>query len=369
MRGFYKFSPPARLVEQAALPTFLSLHREQTMIRVALIGYGYAGRVFHAPLLQSVPGLQLTLVGSSRPDEVRAALPGVVVLPLEQALLQPDIDLVVIATPNDSHAPLARRALEAGKHVVIDKPFALDLAEAQGVAALATEQNRVLSVFHNRRWDSDFLAVREAIDGGLLGEVAHFESHIDRYRPQVRERWRESAVPGGGIWFDLGPHLVDQALQLFGQPCAVSAQLAQQRAGAQTVDWAHVLLDYGPRRVVLHASMLVAGGSPRFTVHGSRGSLVKVSADIQERQLLAGQLPGEADWGVDVEPARFYDGADGSVRELAVPRGRQQAYYEQLRDALLGRAANPVTPEEALAVMRVIEAAERSAEQQRVIVL
>ncbi|MCW3478437.1 oxidoreductase [Neisseriaceae bacterium JH1-16] len=339
------------------------------MIRVALIGYGYAGRVFHAPLLQAVPGLHLTLVGSSRPDEVRAALPGVAVLPPEQALLQPDIDLVVIATPNDSHAPLARQALEAGKHVVVDKPFALDLAEAQGVAALAAERGRVLSVFHNRRWDSDFLAVRAAIGDGLLGEVAHFESHIDRYRPQVRERWRESAVPGGGIWCDLGPHLVDQALQLFGQPLAVSAQLARQRDGAQAVDWVHVLLDYGPRRVVLHASMLVAGGSPRFTVHGSRGSLVKVSADIQERQLLAGLTPRSAEWGIDDEPARFYDGADGSVRDLAVPRGFQQAYYEQLRDALLGKGSNPVAPEQALAVMRVIEAAQQSAEQERVIVM
>ncbi|MDN0077307.1 oxidoreductase [Crenobacter sp. SG2303] len=339
------------------------------MIRVALIGFGYAGRVFHAPLIQATSGLHLTLVGSSRPDDVRAALPGVAVLPSEQALLHPDVDLVVIATPNDTHAPLARQALLAGKDVVIDKPFALDLAEAQGVAELAAQQKRLLSVFHNRRWDSDFLAVKTAIDEGLLGEVVHFESHIDRYRPQVRERWRESAVPGGGVWFDLGPHLVDQTLQLFGQPCAVSAQLARQRAGAQAVDWAHVLLDYGQRRVVLHASMLVAGGSSRFTVHGSRGSLVKHSADIQERQLLAGLLPGEAEWGVDEEPARFYDGSDGSVHELAVPRGCQQAYYEQLRDALLGKCANPVLPEQALAVMRVIEAAQQSAEQERVIVL
>ena len=188
-------------------------------IHVALIGYGFAGHTFHAPLIAATPGLRLSVVGSRDAGKVQADHPEVAVLadPFAAAT-DARADLVVIATPNDSHAPLARAALAAGKHVVVDKPFTLDLAQARGLAALAAQHGRLLSVFQNRRWDSDYLGIRQVIDDGLLGEVAHFESHIDRYRPQVRERWREQAGPGSGLWWDLGPHLVDQALHLFGLP-------------------------------------------------------------------------------------------------------------------------------------------------------
>jgi predicted dehydrogenase len=270
-----------------------------------------------------------------------------------------DIDLVVIASPNDSHAPLARAALAAGKDVVVDKPFTLDMAEARALIALADEGGRLLSVFHNRRWDSDYVTVRQAIGDGLVGTVAHFESHIDRYRPEVRQRWREADGPGSGLWFDLGPHLADQALQLFGLPHAVTASLVLQRDGAKADDWAHVVLDYGQRRVVLHASMLVAGGSPRFTVHGDRGSVVKRRIDRQESQLLAGMKPGAAGWGDDEDPLLVYD-ADGAVTERAALTGDQRGYYAQVAAALRGEGRNPVPPLEALAVMAVIEAAQRS---------
>lgn len=334
--------------------------------RVALIGYGYAGKTFHTPLIAATPRLALTLVASSDAGKVHADLPDVEVVadPL-RAIGDERIDLVVVATPNDSHAPLARAALEAGRHVVVDKPFTATLAEARELAALATQQQRLLSVFHNRRWDSDFLGVRQVIDDDLIGAVTHFESHFDRFRPQVRKRWREQAGAGSGLWFDLGPHLVDQALQLFGLPDRVTASFATQREDAQTEDWAHVVLDYGARRVLLHGSMLAAGGSARFTVHGNRGSLVKPGMDPQEVQLLRELRPGDADWGVDDDALLLYDGSDAPPRRLPTPPGDQGRYYSAIRDALAGHGDNPVTPLQAVAVMAVLETATKAAHSGR----
>lgn len=328
---------------------------------VALIGYGYAGRTFHAPLIGATPGLRLAVVVSGDAGKVHADLPDVtVVADAHAAIGDPRVDIVVIATPNDTHAPLATAALAAGRHVVVDKPFALTLAEARAVAALAEARGLLLSVFHNRRWDADFLGVRQAIDDGVIGEVVHVESHFDRFRPQVRDRWRERDVPGGGIWFDLGPHLIDQALQLLGLPDRVSGHLATQRAGGESCDWAHVVLEFGSRRAVLHAGMLVAGGVPRFTVHGTRGSLVKRGLDAQEAQLLAGLRPGDAGWGVDAAPLLVFDGSDAAPRAMALPVGDQGRYYAALHDAVRGIGGNPVTPVQAIAVMAVLEAAASS---------
>ncbi|PXV59072.1 Predicted dehydrogenase [Dyella jiangningensis] len=332
-----------------------------TPLRVALIGYGFAGKTFHAPLIRGVPGLALSTVVSRDAGKVYADLPDVeVVATPEVALADPTLDMVVIASPNDTHAPLARAALQAGKHVVVDKPFALDVTQARELAAVAEREGRVLSVFQNRRWDTDFLGVRQLIADGRLGDVTHFESHIDRFRPQVRERWREQPGAGSGLWYDLGPHLVDQALCLFGLPDRVWASLAVQRDGGSVTDWAHVVLEYGQRRVLLHASMLVAGGSPRFIVHGTRGSAVKMKIDPQEAQLLAGLRPGDAGWGEDSDALLLYDG-NGNVEQVAAPRGDQSRYYAAFRDAVRGQGANPVTPKQAITVMAVIEAAMASA--------
>ena len=333
--------------------------------RVALIGYGFAGRTFHAPLIRAVPGLSLVLVASSDPARVQADLPGVEVAsdPM-QAATDPCIDLVVIASPNHSHAPLARAALRAGRHVVVDKPLTPTLAEATELASLARKHGRMLSVFQNRRWDSDFLAVRQAIAEGRIGEVVHFESRIERYRPQVRVRWREQAGPASGLWWDLGPHLVDQALQLFGRPQSVLASLAAQREGAATNDWAHVVLEYPTRRVVLHAAMLAAAAPARFIVHGSHGSLVKRGADPQEAQLIAGVRPGDMAWGHDEDDLLWHDGA-GVTHALPSPRGDQSCYYVQVADFLRGVGNTPVTIGEALDVMAVLEASVASAVEGR----
>lgn len=322
-----------------------------TSLRVGLIGYGFVGKNFHAPLIRATAGLQLVAVASSRPAEVRADLPTVEVLSPEVLLERPELDLVVIASPNETHFRLARTALLAGKHVVVDKPFTLDLTEAEELISLAG--GRVLSVFHNRRWDSDFLAVRAAVAEGLIGRVVHFESHFDRYRPEVRDRWRERPGPGSGVWFDLGPHLIDQAIQLLGLPLKVQTTLACHRAGGQTDDWAHCLLHYEGCHAVLHAAMLVAGGSPRFVVHGETGSLIKRRSDVQEAQLLAGLRPDSPDWGLDPDPLEYWNAA-GQMVPLRAPRGCQQNYYAELRDAILGTGPNPVTAQQACEVMRIL---------------
>jgi predicted dehydrogenase len=321
-------------------------------LRVGLIGYGFVGKTFHAPLILATSGLDLVVVASSRAEHVHSDLPEIEVSDADALLTHPDLDLVVIASPNETHFPLARRALLAGKHVVVDKPFTLELAEAEELIALSA--GRVLSVFHNRRWDSDFLAVRAAVAQGLIGRVVHFESHFDRYRPEVRDRWRERLGPGSGVWFDLGPHLIDQAVQLLGPPLGVQTTLACHRQGGQTDDWAHCLLHYAGCQAVLHASMLVAGGSPRFIVHGETGSLIKRRADVQESQLLAGLRPDSPDWGHDTDPLEYWNAA-GKMVPLQAPRGCQQNYYAELREAILGKGPNPVTAQQACEVMRILK--------------
>ena len=261
-------------------------------IGVALAAFGSAARVFHIPLLRATPGLELRTIVSRRPDEVRAALPEVMaVRDFAAACADPAIDLVVIPTPNDTHAPLAAQALQAGKHVVVDKPFTLTVAEAESLLALAAAKGRVLSVFQNRRWDADFLALRQVLGSGAVGEPVLLESRFDRFRPEVPDRWRDRPGPGSGLWYDLGPHLVDQALQLFGPPRAIFLDLAAQRDAATTDDRFHALLRYDRLRVTLHATTLAAAETPRFALHGTRGSWVKYGTDPQEAALKAGTLP------------------------------------------------------------------------------
>ena len=335
------------------------------MIRVALIGYGYAGRTFHAPLIRATPGLELTTVSSSHPERVHADLPGVQVVSSPEACASPTVDLVVIATPNNTHVPLATTALRAHKHVVVDKPLATTLEEARALASLAESVERVLAVFQNRRWDGDFLALRDLLGHGALGDVAHFESHFDRYRPIVRDRWRERAGAGSGLWYDLGPHLADQALQLFGLPHRVTASMAAQRPGGQSDDWAHVVLEYSRLRVILHTSVLVAAPLPRFIVHGQTASWIKYGLDAQERQLVAALTPEAGGPVDDSERAVLIDGASGVEKAIPVPGGDYRQFYARLRDALQGAGPNPVPPQHAIPVMAVVEGAIRSSAEGR----
>jgi predicted dehydrogenase len=330
------------------------------VFNVALIGFGLAGRAFHAPLIQASEGLRLRTIVTSRGDEVAARYPEARVATVEEVMADGGVDLVVIATPNDTHAPLARAALTTGKAVVVDKPFTITVADAEALTDLARTQERLLSVFHNRRWDADFLAIRQLVAEDRLGPVMRFESRFDRFRPQVQDRWRERDEPGAGVWFDLGPHLIDQALQLFGPPLGITCDLQAQRRGAVAHDYAHAVLRYERLRVVLHADSVAAAHDLRFAVHGERASFLKEGMDPQESQMSAGLSPGGPGWGVDPRPGVIVDGASGARTPFAGPGGDYRRFYDGVASAMRGEDGNPVTPEEATAVMRIVEAGVRS---------
>lgn len=274
---------------------------------------------------------------------------------LEVVLADPAIDLVVLATPDPLHAAQAEAALNAGKAVVIDKPFALTHADAARVVELARSKGMLLSVFHNRRWDADFLALKAELAGGRLGRIVTVETRYDRHRPLVRDRWREG--PGGGVWLDLGPHLIDQMLVLFGRPLGVTCDLSIQRVGGLSPDRAHASLRYADGlRVELNAAMLITAHDARFAVHGDRGSWLKSGLDVQEDQLKAGMTVGATGWGVDPAPATFVDGETGARTPAPGPAGDYPSFYAGIAAALLGDGPNPVTPDQALAVMEIIDA-------------
>jgi predicted dehydrogenase len=347
---------------------------QSTPLRVGLVGFGFAGKTFHAPLIRTTPGLRLTAVSSSDAAKVHAALgPDVEVIGDALALAtHPGIDLLVVASPNATHFPLAQAALAAGKHVVVDKPFTLDAGEAAQLARMA-RPGQVLSVFHNRRWDSSTLGARGILAEDRLGTVRHAAMHFDRFRPVPQARWREDDTPGGGIWLDLGPHLLDEALLYFGAPLAIQADIVQLRPGARADDAFHAVLRYADGlRVELGASMLAAAPRPRVVLHGTRGSYVKQSLDPQEAALKAGLLPdGSGRWGRDEEDGvlTVEEGGMLHARPVATPDGAYQAYYAGVRDAMLGTGPNPVTAEQASMVMRLLDAGRESSEQRREVIL
>jgi predicted dehydrogenase len=342
-------------------------------LRVGLVGFGFAGRTFHAPLLRTTPGLQLCAMASSQPAEVHAQLgPHTQVWADPHALIaSPEVDLVVLASPNDSHFALAHAALQAGKAVVVDKPFTLHAAEAQALVNLADAKGLFLSVFHNRRWDGDFLTLQALLAQGELGRVVRMASHFDRYRPLVRPRWREAAGPGGGLWIDLAPHLLDQALQCFGPPAALYADIATLRDDGQADDWFACELRYASGlRVHLSASTLAAHAAPRFVVHGTRGSYRKWGLDAQEDALRAGALPDPAqpeNWGHDPQAGELTQAPDPAQPDQrdtqAWPTlpGRYPHYYAAVAAALRGLGPNPVPPRQALAVMQLLDLGRESA--------
>lgn len=341
-------------------------------IRVGLIGYGYASKTFHAPLIAGTPGMALAAMSSSDATKVHADWPTVPVVSEPKHLFNdPNIDLIVITTPNDTHFPLAKAALEAGKHVVVDKPFTVTLSQARELDALAKSLGRLLSVFHNRRWDSDFLTVKALLSEGTLGEITFFESHFDRFRPQVRNRWREQAGPGSGIWYDLAPHLLDQAVNLFGLPVSMTVDLAQLRPGAQTTDYFHAILSYPQRRIVLHGTMVAAAESARYIIHGTRGSYVKFGLDPQEDRLKNGERLPQEDWGYDMRDGVLtkVEGETLVEETLLTSPGNYPAYYAAVRDALNGTGENPVPASQAIQIMELIELGIESAKHRATLCL
>ena len=318
------------------------------MIRIGIIGRGMAGRIFHAPLIRAVPEMHLDRV-VGRADAA--------------ALLEDrDIDLVVIATPNETHAHLAESALRAGKHVVIDKPFVLEPDDGQRLIDLAAQQSRMLTVFQNRRWDGDYLTVGDLVASGRLGEIRLFEAHWDRFRPAVPTGWREVPGPGTGTLWNLAPHMIDQMLLLFGTPDAVQADIVAQRPDAVVDDYFSLTFHYGSMRATLAASNLVASARPRFAIHGSAGSFVKFGLDPQEERLAAGVSP--LDMGFANESPENYGWLhQGDVREnLPSKTGVYLEFYRGMARAIRDGNAPPVDPRDSLVGVRLLQLARRSAE-------
>ena len=338
--------------------------------RIALIGYGLPGSVFHAPLIHADPGLSLAYVVTSSPEraaQVRARYPDAVVLPDVAALwrIAGEVDAVTVASPNDSHVPLATAALGQGLAVVVDKPLAATSDAGRAVVELARQRGLLCSVFQNRRWDGDFLTVRRLIDEGALGRVHRFESRYERWRPQVDgARWRESADPAraGGLLYDLGSHLVDQALTLFGPVGSVYAEVVNRRPGAAVDDDVFVALQHrGGTTSHLWASSLAAQAGPRFRVLGDRASYVTWGLDPQEQQLRDGMTPGDDGYGRYREQDWGMLGAGADAAAVPTERGRYPDFYRGVALALGGGAAAPVDPADAVAGLRVLEAARASA--------
>lgn len=332
------------------------------LLKLGLVGYGFAGSTFHAPVIEHSGRTAIAAIATSQAVRAQADYPQAQIVPDLAALIAcHDIPCIVIATPNDTHFDLAHRALRAGKHVVIDKPVTLSSGDARTLAELARQRGLLFAPFHNRRWDGDFMSVRALIAEDRLGRVTHYESHFDRFRPLVPKRWREEAAHGGGLLFDLGPHLIDQALALFGAPHSLSATLRQQRDHAQVPDYVHLQLHYADREVILHAGALTALPSPRFTVHGTRGSYVIAALDVQEEQLKAGLRPGDAGFGRNPDGfLRTVDGDSETQTACATRDGDYAGFYRALADTLLDGAPFPVTVNDAIDVMTVIELAMRS---------
>lgn len=348
-----------------------------TPLRVALIGYGLAGSVFHAPLIAAAAGLTLDTIVTSNPErqeQARAEFPGVRLAASPDELWERagELDLVVIASPNKTHVPIATAALEAGLPVVVDKPIAGTAAEARELAALAKERGLLLSVFQNRRWDNDFLTLQKLIEDGELGHVQRFESRFERWRPLLKGGWRESGDPQeiGGLLYDLGSHLVDQALTLFGPVVRVYAEADVRRLGAQTDDDTFIAVTHANGvRSHLYASAITAQLGPRFRVLGSAAGYVKYGLDPQEAALRDGERPTPgASWGV--EPQRLWGRVGsgespltGGGRPVETLPGDYPAYYAGIAAALRENTAPPVTAEQAAAALDVLEAARRSARE------
>lgn len=337
----------------------------------ALAGYGAGGRTYNAPVLSSIEGFLVKKILTSTNQAVaqRDFPRAEVIQEYQEILLDPDIALVIIATPPFLHHSFAEKALRAGKHVVLEKPMTPGAEEARGLINLARELDRILTVHHNRRWDSDFRTIQKLVQENLLGPVVEYEAHFDRYRDQVKRSWKEDKErAGSGILYDLGSHLIDQALVLFGMPAEVFAHLRIQRKASEVVDNFELLLLYPDLKVTLKAGMLVKEPGPRFRIHGRKGSFVKYGTDVQEGLLKKGRKPNQENgWGE--EPQEIWGKVSIGDKRRLYPseKGDYRIFYRNLYQTLTGTESLLVRPEEAENVIRIIELALKSHSEKKII--
>lgn len=336
------------------------------MISTLLVGFGFSAKTFHLPFLSFLSEYSLDAVVSSRPDDVHALLPNAdIYASLDEALSNSKFDLVVITTPNHLHASQAKYALEKGCHVLVEKPFTLCERDAQALVDIAKANEKKLCVYHNRRFDGDFLTIKQLMSEGTLGDIKRFESRFDRFRPIPRNRWRENAGPGSGIFWDLGPHLIDQALQLFGEPHAVSADVLTLRDGGQSDDCFDVTLHYNDKLVKLGSSAFQGGATLRFDVQGTKGSFRKFYLDPQEDQLRAELSLDDDRWAVteDSEHGTLADGTDQHT--VPTQRGQYLSFFLQFALAIKNDGPLPADAESVVSVIRTIELALKASDEQR----
>lgn len=344
-------------------------------INAALCSFGMSGWVFHAPFISLHPGFKFYAVWERSKNLAREKYPDVKVFrTYEEMLADSETELVVVNTPSYTHYEYAKKSLLAGKHTIIEKPFTATVAEAEELTELAKKQNVKLSVFQNRRYDSDYKTVKKIVTEGWLGEIKEAEFHYDRYNPSLSPKiHKETPQPGAGCMYDLGPHLIDQALHLFGWPGALFADSAITRPLSKVDDYFEILLYYPDYRVRLKAGYFVREAVPSFVVHGARGSFLKQRADVQEPQLQAEVRPGGPDWGKEPDNAKglLHTEKDGKVIRDLVPslQGNYSEYYEGVYNALRNKGEMPVSGEDGLKVIRIIEASFTSSREKRVIQL
>lgn len=350
-----------------------------TNIRTGIIGYGLSGRVFHAPFIDIVEGYSLTKISTSKPESkalIAHRYPTTTVVMDGNGIIDdPEIDLVIVTSPNTDHFRWAKEALEARKHVVVEKPFTVDAHEAAELIDIAKRQQKILTVYHNRRFTSDTRTVKKLLESGLLGEIVDYETHFDRYRtdPRPRGAWREEPLPGSGIFYDLGSHLIDQALWFFGMPEAVTAEINMQRPWAKADDHFDVRLHYPSFTATLKSGMICRIPGPTYMLHGTNGSFTKYGLDVQESTLDGGTKPEGKDWGREPESIwgtinAEYNGVKLQGR-VESEHGDYRDYFINLRDAINGDDELAVKPEEALNVMRIIDLSFRSSKERRTISL
>ena len=342
-------------------------------IKVAMAGFGKGGSIYNAPIISNIEGFEITKILTTSPENIKTAKQDFpkaeVVSDYNKILQDPEIDLVVITTPNHLHKEFAEKALKAGKNVVVEKPFTPSVKEASGLIELANSQNKILSVHHNRRFDSDFLTIQKLLNQKKLGELVSFTSHFDRFRNEVKDGWKEQKEnPGSGILYDLGSHLIDQALVLFGLPTEVFADIGIQRKNAKVPDYFELLLFYPSLKVSLNAGMLVKEQGPRFSIHGSKGSFIKYGDDPQEEQLKNGQKPNDnSDWGLESKKIWGTLNTNEETSILESERGDYRILYQNIHNAITKNEKLLVKPEQARDVIKVIELAIQSnAEKRRV---
>ena len=344
-------------------------------INTAICSFGMSGWVFHAPFITSHPGFNFYAVWERSKNLAQEKYPAVKTYrTLEKMLEDEAIELVVVNTPNITHYDYTKQALLAGKHVISEKPFTVTVAQAQELIQLAATQNKQLSVFQNRRYDSDYRTIKSVLDQKLLGNIVEAEFHFDRFKEEISPKvHKEIPMQGTGALYDLGSHLIDQALQLFGMPTAVFADIAMMRAISQVDDYFEVLLYYPSSRVRIKGSYQVREALPGYVLHGSKGSFIKPKTDMQEAQLQEGKLPTDADYGIEPETEKglLHTETDGKLIKEYIPSltGNYTDYYEGIYQSIRNNASLPVTAEEGMNVIKIIETAFKSNHEKRVIEL